>query len=133
MDFTLETGAKLHITVAPFEDAFRLQKALIASTKGVPLEKDLMQMELATLKDIVVNAITSTEVVDAMFKCMERATYDNKRVNRDLFDEPNTGERNREDFYEICWRIAEVNCGPFFKRIFSKLKVSGLTPPVAQK
>lgn len=134
MDFKLASGAKLSVTEAPFVDAMALQKALLASVRGVPLAQDIMKMDVSVLKDAVISAAISPEVESAVFRCADRATYDNIRVSEDLLNDPKIGTRAREDFYEIAWNIIVVNCGPFFKRTFSRLKAAlPATPDAPQK
>ena len=131
MEFTLASGAKLVVSQAPFVDAMALHKALLASVKGLPLSDDPMKMDLAVLKDAVISAAVSPEVEAALFKCGVRAIYNNRAVDHDLFDDEKIGTTAREDFYEIMWKIVEVNCGPFFKKAFSRLKVALARPSTA--
>lgn len=123
-DFNLDSGAKLHVTVAPFQDAKALSKALIKSVGGVPLSDNLMNMDMSVFKDILVNAATSDEVESALVRCMERATYNGIKVNNGLFDDPTMGDNARKDYFLICTKIVEVNCLPFFEQALSKLKTS---------
>jgi len=131
MDFQTASGAKLSVTQASFVDSMALHKALLASVKGLPLAQDITKMDLTVLKDMVVAAATSPEVEKALFRCAERATYESVRVNEELFDDQKIGNRAREDFYEIAWKVVEVNCGPFFKRTFSRLKGALAGAPTA--
>ncbi len=121
-DITLESGAKLHITRAPFVDAMALQNALIKSNKGVPLPNNPLNMEIGDLKDAVISAAASEDVREQLDKCMGRCTYNNMRISPELFDDPKMGDTARQDYYLIVWRVIEVNCGPFFFHLFSKWK-----------
>ena len=58
-----------------------------------------------------------------LFKCGERAIYENVRVNKDLFDDIKIGSQARKDFYIICLKIVEVNCYPFLENLVSLLKI----------
>lgn len=131
MEFQLSSGAKLVVTPASFEDASALRNGIIRAAKGTPLPEDLQNMEMTDLKDFLISAVTSEEVDKAMFKCAERAVYENVRVSRGLFDDPKFQDRAREDYYEICWKIVEVNLSPFFKKTFSVLSKIRPTIPVA--
>jgi hypothetical protein len=124
MKFTLKSGVEIDVTQAPYRDAMALHKALLSSIKGLPISDDILKMDISILKDAIVSAAISQEVEDALFKCGERATYANIRITQDLFDDTKVGTKAREDFYEIAWRIIEVNCGPFFKGAFSRLKAA---------
>lgn len=125
--FTLNSGAKLEVTESSFSDAYALEKSLISSVKetnlsGLQVKKDIFDMDIDVLLKSVLMMATSPQVEQCLFKCFERATYNNLRINRGLFDDPKIGLQIREDFYEICLKVAEVNCRPFLKRIFSVLK-----------
>lgn len=133
MDFKLSSGASLVVSQAPFVDAMALQKALLASVKGLPLSADIMKMDVSVLKDGVIAAATSPEVEKALFQCAARATYENIVVSADLFDDPKIGTQARKDFYDIAWKIIEVNCGPFFKTTFSRLKAALPVAPAASQ
>ena len=129
MEYVLDSGAKLSVTQAPFINAMALYKALLASVKGLQLAEDVMNMDVTVLKDAAISAATSPEVEQALYKCARRATYNTFPVDPSLFDDPRIGTQAREDFYEIAWRVVEVNCGPFFKRTFLRLKgaLAGIT------
>ncbi len=125
--FTLSTGAKLEVTESSFAEAYALEKALISSVKetnlsGLQVKKDVFDMDVDVLLKSVLVMATSPEVERCLFKCFERATYDGVKISRGLFDDPKIGLQIREDFHEICLKVAEVNCLPFLKRIFSVLK-----------
>lgn len=121
-DFNLPSGAKLHVTRAPFADAMALQTALIKSNKGVPLPNNPLNMEIGDLKDAVISAVASDEVREQLDKCLGRCTYNNVRVTNDLFDDAKLGDAARQDYYVMVWHVIEVNCGPFFFHLFSKWK-----------
>jgi len=121
-DFDLGSGAKLHVTVADFQDAKALTKAIIKSTAGVKLADDIMSMDVTVLKDVLVNAATSDEVDRLLMRCMERATYDGTKITPALFDDTKIGEALRGDYVSICGHIIAVNCQPFFVQALSTLK-----------
>ncbi len=122
MDFTLPTGSRLSISEASYVDADALLKALAKCTKGVSLPNNFLEADVTMLKDILVEAITSDEVDRAIFKCAERAVYENQKVSKSLFDDPKLKDNARQDRFMIFWHIVEVNCGPFFGKTFSILK-----------
>ena len=131
MDYQLASGARLVVSQAPFVDAFALHKALLASVKGTPLTDEqgrplelgnLAKMDINALKDLCIAAATSPEVQRTLDLCAQRATYNARKVDTDLFDDPKDGGKAREDYYEIAWKIIEVNALPFFKTTFSRLK-----------
>lgn len=130
-EFSLPSGAKLNVTVAPFADASALLKAILRSVKGMALSTETLQMELGELRnpavfsqilDKILSVAVSDEVEEKLFRCFERSVYDGVKVTKALFDDINLGERAREDYYTICMKVIEVNCSPFFKTAFSGLK-----------
>ena len=110
------------ISASPFIDASELRDALLKSIKGIQVSPELLKTDVTAMKDALIEASTSPEVRVALFKCLERATYDGVRVNVGLFDDPQLGERAREDYYNMAWKAVEVNCLPFLRRISSLLK-----------
>ena len=137
MDCILPSGAKLHITVSTFVDSHALVKAIMKSVKGLNLPQNLNDTEMsiagamgnpqlmATIVDKILSVAVSDEVEVALFKCMERATYEEVKITRSIFDDLKLGEQAREDYFSICSKVIEANCKPFFKKTFSAL--SGLT------
>lgn len=121
-DFTLDSGAKLHVTRSPFVDAMALQNALIKSNRGVPLPNNPLNMEVGDLKDAIIAAISSNDVREHLDKCLARCTYNNVRISNELFDDAKMGDMARQDYYVIVWHVVEVNCGPFFFHLLSKWK-----------
>lgn len=119
MEFKLGSGAVLVVTMASYDDADALQTALLNAAKGLKLSEDLMNQDVSDLLSPILNAATSKEVKAAMFKCFERVTYNGQKMGKALLDDPEIGEKVREDLYEIQMKTIEVNCGPFMKRAFS--------------
>lgn len=121
-DYVLSSGARLHVTVAPFADANALVKALAKCAKGIPLGSNPMSADVGLLKDVLIEAVASPEVDMALKACMGRASYNDMRIVPGLFDDPKAGDQIRQDYYEICWKVIEANCAPFFAKAFSVLK-----------
>lgn len=122
VEVVLSSGGKLAITRAPFPDSMALHKALLRSGSGLPAGVELMQMDVSALRDVLINAATSDEVERALFKCFERCTYESVRITPQIFDDPKIGTQAREDYYEAASEVVKVNCGPFVKRIVTRLK-----------
>jgi len=121
-DFTLTSGNLLHVSSSSFEDANSLMKALMKSAKGKAIGDDPLKQDLSVLKDVFIDAVVSDDVERALFKCLERASYQSVKVTKALFDDPGLGEKARGDMFEMYWKCVEVNCGPFFVKIFSVFK-----------
>lgn len=101
--FTLKSGAELMITTAPFEDAINLVETVKRAVIG---------LDASLQVDSVV--MGSPEVRKALYPCFRLALYDKAIVSPSLFDDPKLGERARGDYFEICSRLIEVTCKPFF-------------------
>ncbi len=123
----------MSVSEAAYEDADALLKALAKCARGIPLPKDLMQADVTILKDMLVEAVTSDEVDRAIFKCADRAMYENAKVSKALFDDPKLKDKARQDRFLIFWHVIEVNCGPFFGKTFSILRERLQTSPYFQK
>lgn len=119
---TMKSGVKFVITEAGFGDAHALLTALLAEAKGVQLGENPMDMDVSVLKDIAIGAVTSKAVNEAMWKCLQKASYDGVRVEPGLFDDPKIGSAARSDYFEMAWECIRVNCGPFFAGALSALK-----------
>ncbi len=124
MDFTLQSGAKLVVSEAAFEDADALMNALLESNLGIELKADIMNQDVTALKDAVIKAKTSKAFDEAFWKCARKAVYENTPVAKGLFDDPKLGAQARKDYFLIVWHVVEVNLRPFFEQTFSAL--SGL-------
>lgn len=105
-DFTLKSGAKLHVTTAPFEQAVALVE--VVQRVSVGMDKTL---------DVGMAALRSPEVRKAVYDVFPWATYDNLKLYPGIFDEPKIGDKARGDYFEICSRLIEVNVRPFFLTI----------------
>lgn len=145
MDVTLKSGAKLTITPADFEDANALRKSVLRSVRGLQLDQQLLDSEmnvasvmgnpnLATmLIDRVLSVATSDDVEAAVFRCAARCSYEGVLVTKDLFNDPKSGQRAREDFHQMFLEIAKANLSSFFKQTFSVLKAFTATPAAGQQ
>lgn len=107
-DFILKSGAKLHVTTAPFEQAVALVE--VVQRVSVGMDKQL---------DVGMAALRSPEVRKAVYDVFSLATYDNIKLYPGIFDEPKIGDKARGDYFEICSRLIEVNARPFFLTISS--------------
>lgn len=126
-----QNGVDLVIKPADFISAMKLKNAVLKAVKesGVDISKiDLEKINAASLQpiiEVVLSADTSEDVEKAIFKCLERCTYNGERIIRDTFEPIEA----REDYYEIVIACLKENLAPFFKNLISKLK--SLTPKVS--
>lgn len=108
----------LRITPASFADAMTLQKAMMKAIKGSNVElpgstKD--DISLSGFIDALASTISSDEVESALFKCAEKAIYNDQKITRDFFEPV----ENRELYYPIMLEVVKENIGPFTKKIVS--------------
>lgn len=146
--FKMPSGATLHVGMAEFEKAGALMRAVLRQVAGMKLSAADLETELKTVGDTpdilmkfvdkAISMATSDEVRAAAMACAESAKYSPKgnealiAVDKQLFDDEEYGIQAREDYYMILFRIAEVNCKPFFAKTFSgllKLKSQGSAVP----
>lgn len=138
--FEMPSGASLHVTVAPFADAWALMRATLKTLKGVGLKQEDLAQDLknlaknpsavAMILDRVVDFATSPEVEAALWKCGQRALYipagsdvafPGNKVTAALFDDAENGISAREDYAKIMASLLEVNCKPFLVKTLSEL------------
>lgn len=125
MEFTLESGAVLDVTMADFVDSNSLRKAIMRASKDFEIGKDVKSIKDIDFSGLIKNLIevATDDIVEAtLFKCFKRVTYNKIKVTPSLFDDPENGLKAREDYHTICLKVIEVNCGPFFAQTLSVLK-----------
>jgi len=121
----LPSGAKLEMTIAGFEDAHRLLQAVTKEIegvkvsgldfKGIDFDAPITGELIDALKSLVSRVIYSRDIMDCLWICMARATRNNSRVTKEMFDD----ERAREDFLPIVKEVLMYNLTPFFKNLGS--------------
>lgn len=121
-EVVLPSGAKLVVSDARFEDADALTKALVKCMSGFPFTPDMLKMDVGLLKGPLIEAATSKEVSESLFRCFNTCTYESIRVTKVLFDDPKIGIAARRDYYPMAWEVIRVNCGPFFDQALSWFK-----------
>lgn len=138
--FKLPTGANVHVGMAGFRAAGTLTNAVLDEVKGT-LSPDDLKIDVEELRknpqmvigviDRFIKIAKSKPIAAAVIDCAGWAKYAPKgdealiAIDEKLFDDPEYGMQAREDYYHIAFRIAQVNCLPFFVKIFSMLKDAG--------
>lgn len=115
--FTLKSGVKLQVTIAPFEVAVALVEAVKRSTLGMDPGIDIGSA-----------VVMSSEVRKALYAAFDTVLYGVDRVTPTLFDDPKIGEKARGDYFEICSHVIEMNSRPFFLKTSSESKDSQEAP-----
>lgn len=112
MDFTLESGRVLTVSMASFEDGNALRKAIYRC-------REEHHIPDFSSEDSIQILLCDDKVEEAIFACAKAAIYAGAKVNRNLFDEPVLKEDARADYFQIVSKIMEVNLKPFFRKVSS--------------
>lgn len=129
MKITLRSGATLDVTRSPFVIGHKLFKTVLKELKDVNLKLglkegqtigSLFELELTdeainTAKNGILTLLSSQEIEDVLWECMARATYNNKKIDRVLFDD----EDIAGDYLEVAKEVMVINLAPFRKSLES--------------
>lgn len=129
MKVTLKSGAILDITRSPFVIGHKLFKTVLNELKSVDLKLGLKEGQtlgsmfdleltddvLNTAKNSIFTLLSSQAIEDVLWECMPRVLYDNKKVDKALFDD----EKIAEDYLEVAKEVMVVNLAPFRKSLAS--------------
>ena len=101
------SGAKLFVCHAAFEDGL----ALVKSVNRVMLDQKLLGTKgpEATLR-----LFGDAEVYACYLKCAEKATYNGRKLDAALFDDPKAGEAASRDLLEVFDAVVHHNTQRFF-------------------
>lgn len=118
----LPSGAELRITLAPFSDSKALYQAFLEEIKSLKWEAST-EIDTNFIKDIFCVGLASKKFEAALWKCMERALYNNLKITENSF-EP---EEARQDYMVVCFEVAKENIMPFTKTLMPLFsQVSGM-------
>ena len=129
MKKTLTSGAILDITRAPFVTSHRLFKTILKELKDVQLrlglkggqtlggvfDLELTDEAIDTVKNAFLTLLSSQEIEDCLWECFERVTYENKRLDKKLFED----EKIAGDYLEIAKEVMLFNIAPFQQSLVS--------------
>jgi hypothetical protein len=107
-DIILRSGAKLHLSSAPWELVEQLFSAVKMATHGKKDDPEAGSLILA-----------SGPCMGAVRALYPWATYDGVKVYQGLFDEVKLGEKARFDSNEIKEKMIEFHLRPFFLKTYS--------------
>lgn len=113
----LPSGAILEINLAPFADADKLNKSVAKELKSLKIDSQMEFEDPNFIKDMVCAAISSDEIMAALWVCFKRCTYNGQKITVDSFE----SEEGRGDYFFICREVLVGNCLPFFKSLLSQL------------
>lgn len=143
---TLKSGAVLGLQDAEFEDAMWLLNTVLKQMIGVSLSSlsldkvnlsELMGKDITEFKDAILKVISSTEVQEAIWKCMTSCTYQgvSEKVGTRITRETFKPRAARGDFFPACGEVAIWNLSPFFENLslpsLSQSSPSLDAPPVS--
>jgi len=111
----LPSGAVLKITPSPFADAKALYQAILEEARGLKLDP-LSEIDVNLWKDLVCVGFSSKKIEAALAKCMERATYNDLKMDKDTF-EPVAA---RDDYLTVCLEVTKENVMPFMKSLYAQ-------------
>lgn len=116
---TLQSGKILEITLAPFEAASTLNKALMKELLKVDIDMNADLGDPSVLKVLICTVGSSKEIMDAAMECMKKCAYDGQRItSEEIFE----SEEARGDYYEIVRNVIIENVRPFLKALLSQSK-----------
>ena len=108
---TLDSGAVLEVSMSPFEVSHGLLKAVMKETEGINItDKDNV---INVIKNFAARIIYSESIQTALWLCMERATYNNIKISKDLFED----EKIRGDYLTVVKEVMVYNLSPFLKSL----------------
>jgi hypothetical protein len=120
-----QTGAKIIINVADFEDSFALKSSISGclASRGIDLSKinldDLFSSDVSVIINPILALDSSPDVNRCIRKCMLKCTYNGESIKPLIF-EP---EKAREDYYLVVYEVLYANLSPFFSKVFSKFQL----------
>jgi hypothetical protein len=131
MEKTLDSGAKLEVQLAPFEEAEALLEVVMEELGDIKIElglkgkdlKEIFEMEITddalnTIKNVVAKVISSKKIKAALWPCMGRALYNDIKIGKETFE----SETARGDYLVVVKEVLWLNLSPFCKNLGSLFK-----------
>jgi hypothetical protein len=122
MEKVLSSGAVLNLSLCSFSEGTKLMKSVTRELKNTPIMLGTEQFSFNTIKNIATVLISSNEIEEALWPCMERGSYTNngvtKKINKDLFED----EKARADYIPILKEVLVFSLFPFLKNLNSLLE-----------
>lgn len=123
---TLPSGAKLEITLLPYEEAWHVAQRVAKVLESVKIEtadidvKKLMLADVSKIQGPLLQVMSSRELVEAAKVCFKRATYDGLKIDAKTFD----SRESRQDYLPTVFHCLKENIAPFFAGLISSLGTS---------
>ena len=116
-EVTLQSGAKLNITLSPFHVAKNLYSAVLEELKELKVESDT-DIDVNLIKNVFCFGFSSKKIELALNECMKRATYEGLKISDQTWEPIEA----RVDYLECCYEVAKENLLPFMKSLFAKFE-----------
>lgn len=120
-EVTTKGGAKLFLSHAAFEDGLALVKAV----NKVMLDQKLFG---ATPYETTMRLFGDAEVYACYLRCAEKATYNGRKLDAELFANNDAGDKATRDLLQIFDEVVHYNTTRFFP---SASSASSAPPPAA--
>lgn len=114
---TMPSGKILCMTMANFQDGHRLLKAVAKEIENVKFTGDVFK-EPDAIKNLVMRAIYSSEIEEALKPCLAKCNYDKRQITDEIFEDSKT----RGDYLPVVKEVLIFNLTPFFGSLGSLLK-----------
>ena len=113
---TLQSGAKIEITMLSVEAGFKLSQSVLGEMKDVDISgfnlNDIMSSDLTPLKNIVCHFIASDQMLSDLRPALDRALYNGQKISNDTFE----SLESRSDYIIVLWEVLKYNLMPFLPR-----------------
>lgn len=119
MEFKTQSGAKVKINPADFEDALELQAAIAEkiSESKISFKSMSDEIDVAEFLKAGMSVAADKNVREILFKCLVRCTYNGQKITKQTFEDVEA----RKDFYEVAFSCLKENVGHFIAPLISKL------------
>lgn len=126
MKKTLESGAELDVTLSSFSVCNKLKNVVVQELESIKFDigdgkiENLFESEFGpeavnTFKNLICRIISSEKIEEAIWPCMDRATYKGVKITRETFE----NEDARQDYLPVFKEVLWLNLRPFFKSLNS--------------
>jgi hypothetical protein len=113
----LPSGKMLLVTPATFIYSKNLYQAFLEELKMVKVDMKT-EIDINMFKDLFCSVLASKKIEECLWACMDRVTYDGKKIDEDTFEDIEA----REDYIEISIEVAKANIMPFTKTLMQQYR-----------
>ncbi len=112
----LPSGSVLLIGLPPFDVSKKLYQAVLKELRGLEIKVDMQMGNL--WKELFCIGFSSPEIEEALWKCFDKCTIDDRRIFKDSFEKAEA----RADYMSVCVEVAAENIAPFVKSLSSSVE-----------